>query len=79
MEQNEKEFWNNVLDENAVVIAGNCYHIEPDDKPQCGFLGYNGTEFKIKFRDGRVVVTHNLWHNGEIPEELGIQNNAEFI
>ena len=79
MEQIENDFWDSVLDKDAVVIDGNCYHILPDDKPQCGFLGYGGSEFKIQFNDGRVVVTHNLWHNGEISKDRHIQDNAKFL
>lgn len=79
MEQIENDFWDSVLDKDAVVIDGSCYHILPDDKPDCGFLGYGGAEFKIQFNDGRVVVTHNLWNNGEIPEDRHIQNNAKFL
>ena len=79
MEQIENDFWDSVLDKGAVVIDGSCYHILPDDKSDCGFLGYGGTEFKIQFSDGRVVVTHNLWNNGEIPEDRRIQDNAKFL
>jgi hypothetical protein len=74
-----KDFWDNALDKDAVIIDGNCYHIVPDDKSDGGFLGFEGREFKIQFNDGRVVVTHNLWHQGEIPKERNIQDNAKFI
>lgn len=75
----QNDFWDNALDNDAVIINGNCYHISPDDEPDCGFLGHDGIEFKIQFNDGRVVVTHNLWHNGKIPRERNIHNNAKFI
>ncbi len=79
-------FWGEKLpikDEPYVVrVDGRHYMI--GDEPLPGdnrkFLGYGGAEFRIKFFDGRTAVTHNLWHQGTIPEffrEL-LPDNAEF-
>jgi hypothetical protein len=56
------------------------YKIEPDD-PKAYFKGFGGAEFKIRFHDGREVVTHNLWYQGEIPERFWdrLPDNAVFI
>lgn len=32
--------------------------------------GHGGTEFRITFHDGRVVVTDNLWSQGIIPDHF---------
>jgi len=56
------------------------YYIEDEDK-NILFRGYSGRKFKIKFFDGREIISTNLWYNGEIPEshrEL-LPDNAEFI
>jgi hypothetical protein len=29
--------------------------------------------------DGRVIETNNLWYNGVVPKERGIEDNACFI
>lgn len=74
------DFWNDCLDEAAIIINGECYHdggMKPKDYR--GFLGFDGSLFKIKMNDGRVIVTNNLWYNGEVPEERGIEDNACFI
>ena len=78
-------FWDEWLErrkEKAVVRVGGChYFISPDsNKPGRGDR-FSGQEFKIKFYDGRIVTTHNLWHLGEIPEHFreGMPDNAEFI
>ncbi|MCR4284526.1 MAG: hypothetical protein NUV97_00595 [archaeon] len=42
------------------------YRISPDSKR--GFQGFGGREFTIHFKDGRIVTTHNLWFQGEIPK-----------
>lgn len=42
---------------------------EPTDRRQ-PFLGHGGSRFDIQFLDGRQVVTHNLWHQGTIPEHF---------
>ena len=43
--------------------------------------GMGGQEYVIKFNNGRTVLTHNLWHQGDIPEVWRgvLFNNAEFI
>lgn len=78
------DFWNKTLDNSAVIIDGNCYHIGPEnqysqDKSTHEFCGHCGEEFNIQFNDGRIILTHNLWHNGEIPKERNIKDNAKFI
>ena len=44
-------------------------------------LGHGGHEFKIRMNDGREIVTNNLWHNGEVPENHRevLRDNAVFI
>lgn len=56
------------------------YMIERDD-PDAVFKGFGGAEFKIRFHDGREVVTHNLWCQGEIPKHFKeeLSDNAVFI
>ena len=43
-------------------------------------LGSAGRRFAIVFPDGRVVVTHNLWCQGQIPEHFRerLPDNARF-
>jgi len=43
--------------------------------------GYCGSHFKIKFFDGRLVETDNLWHQGKIDDMFRyyLKDNAVFI
>lgn len=45
------------------------------------FRGYRGAKFVIKFDDGRIVETTNLWCQGLIPESFReeLPNNAVFL
>lgn len=75
-----EDFWNTALDEDAIIINGCCYHdCGRKDKDYKGFLGYNGREFTIKFNDGRIITTNNLWHNGTVPADRNISDNAVFV
>jgi hypothetical protein len=38
-----------------------------------------GAKYTIKKKDGTIIHTTNLWHNGTIPKELYKEDNAEFI
>lgn len=68
--------------ENTVVVDGVRYTIG-EENPNSYFKGFGGAEFNIEFFDGRKVVSHNLWRQGEIPEHFRnypeLQDNARFI
>ncbi len=74
------DFWNDTLDDTAIIIDGECYH-DSGKKPDgySGFLGHGGRHFKIQMNDGRIIETNNLWYNGEVPKERCIEDNACFI
>ena len=74
------DFWNDALDDTAIIIDGECYH-DGGMKPKnySGFLGFSGALFKIKMNDDRVFETNNLWYNGVVPKERGVKDNAIFI
>ena len=73
-------FWNECLDDSAIIIDGACYH-DGGKKPKGyrGFMGFGGVLFKIKMNNGEVIETNNLWHNGKVPEDRNIKDNAVFI
>ena len=76
------DFWNQILDDNAIIINGECYHAgrnRPDEK-RTYLLGHSGTKFKIQFKNtGEIVETNNLWYNGVVPTERNIDDNAIFL
>lgn len=54
-------------DKDVFVVAnGNHYII--DESPNPYFKGFGGAKYTIRFNDGRVVKTDNLWFQGDIPE-----------
>lgn len=78
------KFWLEIIKEKDehVIINGICYYLDKahpmSDSP---FRGYGGREFKIKLHTGEIIVTNNLWHNGEVPKEFRdrLPDNAEFV
>lgn len=67
-------------DPRSVRVSGVHYWIEPDD-PGWPYQGYGGAEFRISFHDGRTVTTHNLWRQGEVPDQWRdlLPDNAQFL
>lgn len=61
-------------------IEGNHYCIAPESNDPYVFKGFGGRKWRI-LKNGREIVTTNLWYQGEIPsyfrEEL--PDNATFI
>jgi hypothetical protein len=67
---------------NVVRANGHHYVIEADGSDNLfGMRGFGGEEFTIRFHDGRVVKTTNLWAQGVIPERFRerLPDNAEFV
>ena len=79
----EKIDWDNDKDPNAVRIRGRHYYIgeEPSPNTPSHCYGFGGRKHVVKFNDGRIVTTHNLWCQGGIPEEFKAQlpDNAVFL
>lgn len=77
------EHWNEVLDDTAIIIKGHCFHDRGAYIDGIGkrppILGFSGRKFKIRFSDNRELDTNNLWHDGRIPTELNISDNAEIV
>lgn len=80
-----RDFWKEALGNPfSVIIGGNCYTIGDENK--AGFRGFGGMKFKIKilkdtptYKAGEVIMTTNLWHRGEVPKELNVENNATTL
>lgn len=68
-----KDFWDQKLerykkgDKNIVVCVHHVYYIAEENAS--GDRGFDGAVRYIKFFDGRLVRTTNLWYNGKMPEE----------
>jgi len=43
--------------------------------------GFAGAKFKIKFFNGRLIQTNNLWRQGKIPQHFRsvLKDNAVFV
>jgi hypothetical protein len=64
-----------------VARVGHRHYYIDDEKNTGGFRGFGGSKFIIKFNNGRIVETTNLWCQGIIPESFydRLQDNAVFI
>lgn len=61
------------------VVGKNCYMMSRDDSS--GMKGFGGQKFRVLFGNGDIVVTKNLWTQGEIPERFRdmLRPNAIFL
>jgi hypothetical protein len=87
----EPAYWEEVMhhswDPGQVRVKHTFYIVKPDppmrnraEEPMGG-KGFGGIEWKILYKDGRFVVTRNLWFGGDIPKEYweALPDNAEFV
>ena len=75
-----EDFWNKTLDNTAIIVNGVCYHDGGPSKSPAEFRGHAGAMFVIQRLDkNEIIVTDNLWCNGEIPPERNISDNAIFL
>ena len=83
----ECDFWWNLIllkdDPNSIRIEGHHFFISEEKLPndQLHWAGFSGREFEIKFNDGRMIETNNLWSQGTIPDRFKKQlnDNAYFV
>lgn len=69
----EADFWNNALDEHAIIVNRQCYHAGDGTGN-----GMGGQEYTFQMFDGRVIKTNDLRYNGVIPLHLYTGDNAEL-
>ena len=81
-----EHFWLSIIREfiedpkTFAIIDGESYRIEDENvPPSC--KGFYGAPHTIKYSDGRIIHTTNLWTNGTIPNKYRIvlKDNAAFI
>jgi hypothetical protein len=68
-----------VLTENGEV--DHYFIVKDEPLSESRFAGHGGREFTIKFNDGRIVKTRNLWCQGSVSKHFvdRLPVNAEFI
>lgn len=73
------------MKEDGRTVRINGFHYRIGAEPQAGrpssWCGFGGREFKIRFHDGREVISHNLWCQGQIPGHFlaSMPDNAVFF
>lgn len=66
--------------DKSVRVKNIHYMILPDEHNK-RFSGFGGSLFKIRFHDGTIKETRNLWCQGHISEQWRnkLPDNAEFL
>lgn len=78
-------FWQEYVEERDTPryarIGGCHYAVGPENNDHPSFRGFGGRRSKIRWNDGREVVTTNLWFQGQIPERFRAElpDNAVFV
>jgi hypothetical protein len=68
----ECNFWRDALEDPDIVITQSdkgeleAFSVGDEDYGS-SFRGYGGRRFTVKFFDGRVITTTNLWPRGKVP------------
>lgn len=77
-----RNYWRQIIAEKEkhIIINGHCYCDGGETEESDKYSGYSGRRFWIRFFDGVVFTTNNLWCQGEIPKEFRkeLPDNAEF-
>lgn len=79
-------FWREKVamkDDPKVARVGGWHHVDSGNQPNTRpeLLGCAGRKFRIRWNDGREVVTNNVWVQGEIPAHFRerLPDNAIFV
>lgn len=75
----KEKYQNHIEDpKHQIICEGRAYFIQKEDTL---LKGFGGSKFVIKFDDGSIVETTNLWHNGEVPKRFRpmLPDNCKFV
>lgn len=80
------KYWFDIIDAyqkddyKVAVVNGAVFAVCPRKDTNTKYNGFGGREFKIRFNDGKVIETNNLWNGSKIPENFAskLPNNAVF-
>lgn len=80
------DLWTNIEVDHYTAIIDNIFYtiksyVSVKNPKDNFFLGFSGKTFYVKWFDGRVVKSNNVWHGGDVPTifQHKFSNNAEFI
>ena len=80
------DFWVekiNIKNRNDVIRINQQHYIIGSETAETigSFRGFNGRKFKIRFLDGREIITTNLWSQSRIPDlfKERLPDNAIFV
>lgn len=81
----EENYWKRLAERanpNDAVVKGHFYSIGPENpRTPRKYRGFGGDRYVVRFNDGRMVTSTNMWYAGTIPEQFRGQlpDNAEFV
>lgn len=77
----EHYMYGNSMQDYEVNLSDSLESIAKNWVPAKKGYGMGGSKTIIKFHDGRIVITNDLWHQGEIPERFKnlMRDNAEMV
>ena len=81
----KEHFWLSIIREyiedpdSFAIIDGKSYRIGLEEIPEA-LKGFYGAPYTIKYFNGKIIHTTNLWTNGTIPNKYRIvlKDNASF-
>lgn len=73
----KQKIWHENL-KTGIIINGMCYQVGKEDS-KSSFRGFDGRKFYIRMKTGQVIITTNLWSNGQVPKKYKKKDNAKFI
>lgn len=76
-----QRYWHRVIGPESIIVAGVHYrdggYAADTHRP---FLGFAGRLWGVRrLTDGHTWQTNNLWHQGDLPSELGLADTHEFV
>ena len=67
-------------DQHSIAIIDGTFYTIGDENDPSPFRGFGGDKFVIRFKDGKEIITTNLWCGGDIDPywQKYLPNNADF-
>lgn len=73
-------YWRGLVGPESIIVGGMHYRDGGWASSDAAFRGFGGHEWGIKcLADGSTWRTNNLWHQGDLPPEMGLADTHVFV
>jgi len=65
-----ERFFRHISDRTSFIVEGEAYIANPASRAPRAHRGHGGRVFRFHTKDGRIVISSDVWHQGTVPDQF---------